>query len=66
MLKDRRVLLEQELKRAHDRAAEVYLTIVVAGGIDTSPEYEHLKNRISDLQFELRVVEKLIDRGTER
>jgi len=63
MLRDRRVLLEQELQRAHDKAAELYLTIVVDGRVDTTIEYDYLRNRILDLQFDLNVVNQLIHKG---
>lgn len=63
MLRDRRVLLEQELKRAHDKAAEVYLSIVIDGAVDIPIEYEHLRNKISDLKFDLNVVNQLIYKG---
>jgi len=63
MLRDRRVLLEQELQRAHDKAAEVYLNIVVDGRVDTTIEYDYLRNRILDLQFDLNVVNQLIHKG---
>lgn len=63
MLKDRRVLLEQELKKAHEQAAEVYLGIVVGGSTVTSTEYQQLKDKISNLQFELNLVNQLIYKG---
>jgi len=39
MLKDRRVLLEHDIKAAHDRAAEIYLDIVITSGDVHSEEY---------------------------
>ena len=63
MLKDRRVLLEQELTRAHDAAAMMYLDIVTADGDVHSPEYQALKDRITSLQFDLNIVNKLIYQG---
>jgi cellobiose-specific phosphotransferase system component IIA len=47
MLKDRRVLLEQELVSAHKEAADMYLTIVVNNGDTRSPEYQTLKEKIN-------------------
>ena len=63
MLTDRRVLLEQELTRAHDAAAAMYLDIVTKDGDMTSPEYQELKNRITSLQFDINIVNKLIYQG---
>lgn len=63
MLKDRRVLLEQELTQAHDAAAMLYLKIVTTDGDVASSEYQALKDRITSLQFDLNVVNKLIYKG---
>jgi uncharacterized tellurite resistance protein B-like protein len=63
MLKDRRVLLEQDLTRAHDEAAAMYLHIVTQDGDATSPEYQALKNKINSLQFDLNIVNQLIYKG---
>jgi len=63
MLKDRRVLLEQELTQAHDRAAAMYLDIVTHDGDVQSSEYQDLKDQITSLQFDLNIVNKLIYKG---
>jgi hypothetical protein len=63
MLKDRRVLLEHDLKIAHDRAAEMYLDIVVNNGDVHSEEYQQMRDRISKLEFDLNVVNQLIHKG---
>jgi hypothetical protein len=63
MLKDRRVLLEQELIKAHDMASDLYLNIVTTDGDVHNTEYQFLKDKIMDLQFDLNVVNKLISRG---
>lgn len=66
MLKDRRILIEQELAKAQAAAAEMYLNIVVRRDGDVySSEYQLLKNRIMDLQFDLNMVNDLIDKGHE-
>ena len=66
MLKDRRILIEQELAKAQAAAAEMYLNIVVGRDGDVhSSEYQLLKNRIMDLQFDLNMVNDLIDKGHE-
>ena len=63
MLKDRRVLLEHDLKIAHDRAAEMYLDIVVNDGDVHSKEYQQMRDRISKLEFDLNIVNQLIHKG---
>ena len=63
MLKDRRALLEHDLKIAHDQAAEMYLDIVVNNGDVHSEEYQQLRDRISKLEFDLNMVNQLIHKG---
>jgi hypothetical protein len=63
MLRDRRVLLEHDLKIAHDRAAEMYLDIVINNGDVHSEEYQQMRDRISKLEFDLNVVNQLIHKG---
>lgn len=65
MLKDRRVLLEQELKKAHDQAAAMYLNIIVSGVDASSTEYQLLRDRITKWQFDLDMVNQLIGQGHE-
>ena len=63
MLKDRRVLLEQEIARVFDEAAAKYLDIVVNDGDVHNAEYQSLKEKIMKLQFDLDIVNKLIRKG---
>ena len=64
MLKDRRLLLEQEIKRAHTEAANMYLSIVVSNHAEIhSPEYQAIRDRIGKLQFDLNMVNQLIFNG---
>ena len=63
MLKDRRVLLEQEITKAHDEAAKLYLDIVTNDRDVASPEYYALKDKITSLQFDLNIVNQLIFKG---
>jgi hypothetical protein len=63
MLRDRRVLLEHDLKIAHDQAAEMYLDIVVNNGDVHSEEYQQMRDRISKLEFDLNIVNQLIHKG---
>ena len=63
MLKDRRVLLEQEIARILDEAAAKYLDIVVNDGDVHSVEYQSLSEKVMKLQFDLDIVNKLIRKG---
>ena len=63
MLKDRRVLLEHDIKTAHDRAAEMYLNIVTNDGDVHSKEYQQMQDKISKLEFDLNMVNQLIHKG---
>jgi len=65
MLKDRRVLLEQEIAKAHDEAAAMYLVIVTHDGDVHSAEYQALRNKIMNLELDLGIVNKLITKGHE-
>ena len=63
MLKDRRILLEQEIARILDEAAAKYLDIVVNDGDVHSAEYQSLSETVMKLQFDLDIVNKLIRSG---
>ena len=63
MLRDRRVLLEHDLKIAHDQAAHMYLDIVTNNGDVHSEEYQQMRDRISKLEFDLNIVNQLIHKG---
>jgi cellobiose-specific phosphotransferase system component IIA len=65
MLKDRRVLLEEEIAKAKEQAARLYLDIVTHAGDTTSEEYQALKTKIMNLQFDLSMVNRLIDSGSK-
>lgn len=72
MLKDRRALLERELKIAQDQAAHMYLNIVTNNTdtraktyetLQVNESYEKMRNRINVLQFDLDLVNRLISQG---
>ena len=65
MLKDRRVLLEHDIKTAHERASTMYLDIVVNNGDVHSEEYQQTRDQISKLEFDLNMVNQLIHKGHE-
>jgi len=63
MLTDRRALLEHEIKKAHDDAAAMYLSIVISGTAVHDTEYQVLKERVASLQFDLNIVNRLLYQG---
>ena len=65
MLKYRIVLLEHDLKEAHDRASNMYLDIVTNDGDVHSMEYQQARDQISKLEFDLNMVNQLIHKGHE-
>ena len=65
MLRDRRVLLEQELTLAKADAARCYLTRVTTEGDLLDEQYKLLKTRVEQLQFDLDMLNQLISEGNE-
>jgi hypothetical protein len=63
MLKDRQVLLEQEIAKAHDKAAVMYLDIVTHDRDVHSAEYQDIRNKIMNLEIDLSIITKLIRSG---
>ena len=58
-------MLHHEIKKAHDDAAAMYLSIVISGADVNDPEYQVLKERVSSLQFDLNIVNRLIHNGSK-
>ncbi len=70
MLKDRRELIENELRKLHSDAQSYYLTAIqgVTVGktnIGKIRILDHLRERIMSLEFDLKLVNELIDQGHE-
>ena len=63
MLKDRRALIESEIIKAKTKAADMYFNIVVSGNDSSNIEYETLKKVISELEFQLNMIDALINKG---
>jgi hypothetical protein len=66
MLKDRKVLLEQEIAELKTKCGKLYLKIVSgnAGGFDKI-DYDAMKARLSDMMSDLDIVEHMIADGHE-
>jgi hypothetical protein len=62
MLKDRRILLENECAKVHALAAKLYLEMIVNNELQND-EYDALRTRLTDLKFELNMVKDLIVKG---
>lgn len=63
MLRDRKEFLEIEINSAKQAAAKMYLNMVTVGPIEPNDEYQTLRNRISQLQFDINMVTELIEQG---
>ena len=63
MLRDRRVLIEQEINKFQLEAANMYLSIVVSGDNLANKDYQHLKDKIGNLEFDLGMINQLINQG---
>ena len=66
MLKDRRLLIEQDIEKTFREAGALYLQLVVSAGYDmvaNSAEYQALKEKLINLKMELKLVDKLIEDG---
>ena len=63
MLRDRKALMEHELKKAQTEAANMYLSLAIGGGDVHSKEYQDLKERISNLNFDLQIINTLLAQG---
>ena len=64
MLKDRKVLVEEEITKSTNIAAQMYLNAMIS--LDSlSSEYQTIRERITDLQHERKMIQLLIDQGYE-
>lgn len=63
MLKDRKELLERELRKLNTEAADMYLSIVISNNNLNDSDYHKLKDKISDMMYELNLVNQLIAKG---
>lgn len=64
MLKDRKLLVETEITKLTDVAAHMYLDAMIS--VSTlDPEYQSIRERITDLQHERKMIQLLLDKGHE-
>ncbi len=63
MLRDRKALLEQEIRKAQAEAANMYLSIAIGGGNLHSKEYQDVKEKISSLSLDLKAINQLVADG---
>lgn len=64
MLKDRLILIEQEIHKIHDQCAHMYLTAMITESSIHS-DYHTLRDKLSALQHDVVMVNKLIAEGHE-
>jgi len=74
MLKDRKVLVEAEITKLTNIAAQMYLKDIISeqmynnhiiSKVSVSSEYQSIRERITDLQHERKMIQLLIDQGHE-
>jgi hypothetical protein len=64
MLRDRKLLVEAEITRLTDKAAHQYLDAMISESV-LSQEYHDIRERITDLQHERKMIQLLLDKGIE-
>lgn len=64
MLKDRKLLVEQEITKLTEVAANQYFE-AIRGEITLTSEYEVIRERITDLQHEYKMIQLLLHKGHE-
>lgn len=64
MLRDRKVLVESEITKLTDTAAHQYFD-AVRGEIELTTQYDKLRERITELQHERKMIQLLLDKGHE-
>ena len=65
MLKDRLVLVVNEIAKTKGDAANAYLVAVRSGRVEDTTEYDGLKERLYNLIMDRDIVEQLIAAGHE-
>jgi hypothetical protein len=64
MLRDRKLLVETEITKLTDEAAHMYLDAMISEN-SISAEYQSIRERITDLQHERKMIQLLLDKGIE-
>ena len=64
MLKDRKLLVEAEITKLTDTAAHMYLDAMISENT-ISQEYHNIREHITDLQHERKMIQLLLDKGYE-
>lgn len=64
MLKDRKLLIETEIIKLTDIAAHMYLDAAISE-TTISPEYLHIREHITDLEHDLKMIQLLLHKGHE-
>jgi hypothetical protein len=63
MLKDREILIKNDLKSVTNQAATMYFESVTGKKELDMKKYQELKDKIASLRFDLVMVKQLIDDG---
>lgn len=66
MLKDRRVLVEQEITKVKQACGQLYLKLVSGNGTGYDKmDYDKMKSELSDMMSDLLVINQMIEDGHE-
>jgi hypothetical protein len=64
MLKDRIILVQQEITKLTDMLAQMYLDAMVSGN-NVSPEYHTLRTHLTDRIHERDMINMLLQKGMQ-
>ena len=63
MLQDRKELIECEITRLKDKAAKLYLNYITSDNdVFDMREYDDIRDKISDLEFDLNIINEILDK----
>ena len=65
MLKDRKLLVEQEITKLSDTAAHMYLDAIRGVSAPLDEKYDQIRTKITDLQHERKMIQMLLEQGHE-
>jgi hypothetical protein len=65
MLKDRKLLVEQEITKLSGVAAHMYLDAIRSGTTTMDEKYDQIRTKITELQHERKMIQLLLEQGYE-
>ena len=65
MLKDRKLLVEQEITKLSGVAANMYLDAIRSETTTMDEKYDQIRTKITELQHERKMIQLLLEQGHE-